>query len=113
MSAKIFVIGAGAWGTALAQTARLAGNDVVLVGRDPAAIDEINSAHTLKSYLGDIALDPYLKAQTGISGIEGADAILMVVPAQATRATLAAMGPEALAGKPVILCAKEIGRAHV
>ena len=58
MSAKIFVIGAGAWGTALAQAARLAGNDVVLVGRDPAAIDEINSAHTLKSYLGDIALDP-------------------------------------------------------
>jgi|TARA_A100001391_G_scaffold171126_2_gene132324 glycerol-3-phosphate dehydrogenase (NAD(P)+) len=111
VSAKIFVIGAGAWGTALAQAARLAGNDVVLVGRDPAAIDEINSAHTLKSYLGAIGLDPYLKAQTGISGIEGADAILMVVPAQATRATLAAIGPEALAGKPVILCAKGLEMA--
>ncbi|WP_339646278.1 NAD(P)H-dependent glycerol-3-phosphate dehydrogenase [uncultured Pelagibacterium sp.] len=111
MSAKIFVIGAGAWGTALAQAARLAGNDVVLVGRDPAAIDEINSAHTLKSYLGAIGLDPYLKAQTGISGIEEADAILMVVPAQATRAILAAIGPEALAGKPVILCAKGLEMA--
>ncbi|MAN77609.1 MAG: glycerol-3-phosphate dehydrogenase [Rhizobiales bacterium] len=106
VSAKIFVIGAGAWGTALAQAARLAGNDVVLVGRDPAAIDEINSAHTLKAYLGDIALDSGLKAQTGVSGLEDADAILMVVPAQATRATLADIGADALAGKPVILCAK-------
>lgn len=106
MSATIFVIGAGAWGTALAQAARLAGNEVVLVGRDPAAIDEINSAHTLKAYLGDIGLDPALKAQTGVSGLEKADAILMVVPAQATRATLAAIGPEMLAGKPVLLCAK-------
>lgn len=111
MSARIFVIGAGAWGTALAQAARLAGNDVVLVGRDRAAVDEINTAHTLKFYLGDIGLDPALKAQTGVSGLDRADAILMVVPAQATRATLAAIGPQTLSGKPVLLCAKGLETA--
>jgi len=106
VSASIFVIGAGSWGTALAQAARLAGNRVSLVARDANTVDEINSRHTLNTYLGDIALDPDLFAQTGFSGLEQADAILLVVPAQASRATLAAIGPERLAGKPVILCAK-------
>jgi glycerol-3-phosphate dehydrogenase (NAD(P)+) len=106
VSARVFVIGSGAWGTALAQAARLADNDVVLVGRDAAAIDEINSAHTLKAYLGDIVLDSALKAQTGFVGLEDADAILLAVPAQATRATLAGIGADVLKGKPVVLCAK-------
>ncbi|WP_332713650.1 NAD(P)H-dependent glycerol-3-phosphate dehydrogenase [Pelagibacterium mangrovi] len=106
MSANIFVIGAGAWGTALAQAAAIAGNSVTLVGRDPKAAEEINTLHRLSRYLGDIALDPGLVARTGVEGLEGADALLMVVPAQATRATLGAIGADALAGKPVILCAK-------
>ena len=106
MSARIFVVGAGAWGTALAQAAAFAGNRVTLVGRDPVAADEINKDHRLSRYLGDIALDPALVAQIDFDGLEAADAVLMVVPAQATRATLEAIGGERLAGKPVILCAK-------
>lgn len=106
MSANIFVIGAGAWGTALAQAAAIAGNRVTLVGRDPKAAEEINTSHRLSRYLGDIALDPGLVARTEVEGFEGADALLMVVPAQATRATLGAIGADMLAGKPVILCAK-------
>lgn len=111
MSANIFVVGAGAWGTALAQAARFTGNSVRLVGRDAAVAEEINSRHRLTRYLGDIALDPGLVARTDHAGIAEADAVLMVVPAQASRATLAAIGGESLAGKPVILCAKglEVG----
>ncbi|SDG20735.1 NAD(P)H-dependent glycerol-3-phosphate dehydrogenase [Pelagibacterium luteolum] len=104
--ARVFVIGAGAWGTALAQAARFAGHDVTLSGRDAQAAREINESHRLSAYLGDIALDPDLRAQTGFDAIAAADAVLMVVPAQATRATLEAIGPDALSGKPVILCAK-------
>lgn len=111
MSANIFVVGAGAWGTALAQAAALAGNRVTLVGRDAAAAEEINERHRLTRYLGEIALDPHLSARTDISGIEAADAVLMVVPAQATRATLKAIGADVLAGKPVILCAKGLEAA--
>lgn len=106
MSARICVIGAGAWGTALAQAAAVAGNRVTLMGRDAAAIAEINTSHTLVRYLGEIALDPGLCAQTGFSGLADAEAVMLVVPAQATRATLQAIGPKPLAGKPVILCAK-------
>ena len=43
---RVAVIGAGAWGTALAQAAALAGRDVTLVARDPAVVDEINTHHT-------------------------------------------------------------------
>ena len=38
---KIGVIGAGAWGTALANAAAKAGRDVVLHGRDPALVEDI------------------------------------------------------------------------
>ncbi|WMT92427.1 NAD(P)H-dependent glycerol-3-phosphate dehydrogenase [Pelagibacterium sp. H642] len=103
---RIFVIGAGAWGTALAQAAAFAGHAVTLVGRDAAAAAQINSEHRLPRYLGDIALDAGLMAQTDFAGLEDADAVLMVVPAQATRATLGALGGDILAAKPVILCAK-------
>jgi glycerol-3-phosphate dehydrogenase (NAD(P)+) len=106
LSANIFVIGAGAWGTALAQAAAIAGNRVTLVGRNPRAVEEINTEHRLSRYLGDIALDPGLVARTGFEGLDGVDAVLMVVPAQATRATLGAIGSDILGGKPVILCAK-------
>lgn len=109
--ADIFVVGAGAWGTALAQAARIAGHRVTLVGRDMAAVREINSEHRLSAYLGNIVLDAELKAQVGFDGIENADAVLMVVPAQASRATLEAIGAQALADKPVILCAKGLETA--
>ena len=60
------------------------GTSVTLVGRDRAAIDEINKRRTLARYLGDIELDPTLVAQTDFDGIETGRFVLMVVPAQAT-----------------------------
>ena len=106
MSANVFVIGAGSWGTALAHAAALAGNAVTLVGRDRAGMAEINGHHTLSRYLGEIVLHANVRAQTGMAGLEAADVILMVVPAQASRQALSAIAPPMLEGKPVVLCAK-------
>ena len=39
---SVGVIGGGAWGTALAQTLRLAGRSVVLWAREPETVEEIN-----------------------------------------------------------------------
>lgn len=103
---KIYVIGAGAWGTALAQAAALAGRDVVLAARDPACADEINTNHSNSAYLGDRVLSNRIVAQTGWSGLGDADIVLMVVPAQKTREVLVSIDPEMLADKPVVLCAK-------
>jgi len=102
----IFVIGAGAWGTALAQAAALAGRDVVLVARDQSFANEINASHCNRAYLGDRALSHNIVAQTGWSGLAAADMILMVVPAQHTRRVLLSIDGQALANKPIVLCAK-------
>lgn len=107
---RVFVIGAGSWGAALGQAARAAGHKVTLCGRNGETIDAINATHRLPSYLGDLVLDGAIVAQVGFAGIETADAVLLVVPAQATRETLAMVGGNALAGKPVILCAKGFER---
>jgi glycerol-3-phosphate dehydrogenase (NAD(P)+) len=97
------VVGGGAWGTALAQAAGMAGREVTLLVRDAAQAEEINSAHTNGRYLGEQVLLPGLRA---VMTAEPADFVIMAVPAQATRAALRGLDPALLAGKPVVLSAK-------
>jgi len=99
----VSIIGGGAWGTALAQAAAMAGRTVTLVMRDAAQVDEINSAHSNRRYLGEQQLHPSIRATTTP---EPADIVIMAVPAQSTRAALSAIDPALLDGKPVILSAK-------
>ena len=99
---RIAVIGAGAWGTALAHVAATAGNQVSLIGRDRATIDAINKKHRHPS-LGEASLDARITARTDFDA--DADAIILAVPAQETRAALTPLASD-LAGRPVILSAK-------
>ena len=99
----VSVIGGGAWGTALAQAAAMAGRKVSLVARDGAQVDEINTGHTNSRYLGAQKLHPAISATTIAAP---ADIIILAVPAQSSRAALAALDPALLAGKPVLLSAK-------
>lgn len=102
---KVHVIGAGAWGTALAQAAAIAGRDVVLVARKNELADEINTTRRNSAYLGEQVLADKIVARADYQGLSNADVVLLVVPAQATRDILAHIDDE-LAGKPVVLCAK-------
>ncbi len=97
---RVAVIGAGAWGTALAQAAAMAGREVVLVGRDRAVVDEINTHHTNTAHLGT---QPLLPSIRGTKSFTGADLVILAVPAQASRAALTGL---MLAGTPVVLTAK-------
>ncbi|HEV7718401.1 MAG TPA: NAD(P)H-dependent glycerol-3-phosphate dehydrogenase [Arsenicitalea sp.] len=101
---RVAVIGAGAWGTALAQAAAIAGREVVIVGRDANIVAEINADHTNRAYLGGQVLSPRISASLGFDA--SADLVILAVPAQASRAALLAIGGAALAGKPVVLSAK-------
>jgi glycerol-3-phosphate dehydrogenase (NAD(P)+) len=98
----IAVIGAGAWGTALAHVAATAGNKVALMGRDRATIDAVNKQHRHPS-LGEAELHHGIEARAEFEA--RADAIILAVPAQESRAALTPLAA-ALAGKPVILSAK-------
>jgi glycerol-3-phosphate dehydrogenase (NAD(P)+) len=104
----ISVVGAGAWGTALAQVAAKAGRKVTLWAREAEVVESINTAHENRAFLPGIALSPNIVATSDLAAAASADAILMVTPAQHLRATLAQLAPHVAAGKPVVLCAKGV-----
>jgi len=102
---RIGVIGAGAWGTALAQVAAAEHEPVLLWALEPEVVDAINATHENPAYLAGVPLSPAIRATGRIADLADCDALLVVTPAQHVRATLAGLD---LAGKPVVLCAKGI-----
>lgn len=104
----ISVVGAGAWGTALAQVAAKAGRKVTLWAREAEVVESINTAHENRAFLPGIALSPEIRATSDLGEAASADAILMVTPAQHLRATLSQLAPHVAAGTPVLLCAKGV-----
>jgi glycerol-3-phosphate dehydrogenase (NAD(P)+) len=83
------VMGAGAWGTALAKVLADAGNDVTLWARRPELADEINDTHRNTGYLGDIELPKSIRATSDAAEtLRGACTVLLAVPAQTLRTNL-------------------------
>ena len=103
----IAVLGAGAWGTALANLAAQAGHAVTLWARDPAKAATMQQSRD-NPRLPGARLHERVTVTGAIADATSADAILLVVPAQALRPVAAALGK--LAGTPVIACAKGIER---
>ncbi|MAS06337.1 MAG: glycerol-3-phosphate dehydrogenase [Ahrensia sp.] len=90
MSTRIAVLGAGAWGTALAASFARAGQDCLLWGRDAQTVAAINDRQRNPNYLGDIALPADLKATTDAgAALSGAQTVVLAVPAQTLRTFLA------------------------
>jgi glycerol-3-phosphate dehydrogenase (NAD(P)+) len=104
---RIGVIGGGAWGTALAQTAARAGRSVTLWEYDAG-----NAAHLADEresrFLPGVTLHDAIAVTVDLTDVAVNDAILIVVPAQAMRSTLTALSPVLAAGTPLIACAKGI-----
>jgi len=102
------VIGAGAWGTALAVTIASAGRDVVLAARTREQAVEMAGARENKRYLPGTRLPDAIKIVSGVEGFEACDAVLMVSPAQAQRAVMAQFGRVLRKGIPALICSKGI-----
>jgi glycerol-3-phosphate dehydrogenase (NAD(P)+) len=109
--AHIAVLGAGAWGTALAQTLRLAGRTVTLWARNPALAAEIRERRTNTAYLPGVPLDPALTVTHDLAGVASADLLLLVTPAQETRRMAALLQPLIRPGTPLVICAKGLEQA--
>jgi glycerol-3-phosphate dehydrogenase (NAD(P)+) len=105
---RIGIIGGGAWGTALAVTARRAGRDVILWAREAEVVAAINERHENPLFLPGIAVDPAIAATGDLAVATGADAVLLVVPAQHLRAIAAALAPSLRPGAAVVICAKGV-----
>lgn len=102
---KAAVIGAGAWGTALAQALASDGSEVLLWAREPELVDEINRAHTNSLFLPSANLVHSIQATNRIGDLAGVEVLLAVVPAQFLGSVLAGLP----AGeRDLVLCAKGI-----
>ena len=102
---RLAVIGAGAWGTALAQVAAGTGRETLLWALEPEVAESVNSDHENRLYLPGIPLSPAIRCTNDLAELASCDAWLVVTPAQHMRSVLAA-APNA--GKPLILCSKGI-----
>ncbi len=107
---QIGVIGAGAWGTALAQAAASAGRRVNLWAREIDVVRSIAERRENGPFLPGIALHPAIKATGEASAIEVVDAVLLVCPAQHLRSVVKRFAPHVRAGVPMLICAKGIER---
>ena len=105
---RIGIVGAGAWGTALACVARRAGRDVAIWAREPEVAAEINAVHENPIYLPGVTLDPVIRATDNLSEIAGSDALFLATPAQHLRAVAGELARLLPPDRPVVICAKGI-----
>jgi len=105
VSARVGVIGAGAWGTALAQMLAADGTPVLLWAREDGLADEINSRRSNTPFLPGVALAGSIVATGRLADLAGLPVLLAVVPAQFIGGVLAAL-PDA--PRDLVLCAKGI-----
>lgn len=99
------VLGAGAWGTALAQMLASDGRDVLLWAREPELVAEVNAAHTNSVFLPSAKLSPHIRATGDLADMAALDVLLVVTPAQHMGSVLGAM-PEI--PRDLVLCSKGI-----
>ena len=107
----VSVIGAGAWGTALACVAA-AGANTALWAREADVVGSVNAAHENRRFLAGVTLPEGLKATGDLAEAAKAEAILLVPPAQFLRASLKGLRGHVAAGTPIVLCAKGIEDSH-
>jgi glycerol-3-phosphate dehydrogenase (NAD(P)+) len=103
----IAVLGGGAWGAALAQNCARAGRSVTLWEHDAANAEHL-IAKRESLFLPRVRLDDAIKITRDLAEAARGDAILLVVPAQATRSVVTALAKLVLAKTPLIACAKGI-----
>ena len=101
----IGVIGAGAWGTALAQALAGDGTAVVIWAREAELVAEINAVHSNSPFLPGVILSPHIRATANLAELAELAMLLVVTPAQDLARVLADLPA---APCDLVLCAKGI-----
>src|SRR5690606_12039335 len=104
-SPSIGVVGAGAWGTALAQMLASDGTEVLLWALEPELADEINAHRTNTPYLPSAQLADTIHATADLAPMAGCEILLMVTPAQHLGRVL---GELPSCPRDLVLCSKGI-----
>jgi len=108
---KISVIGAGAWGTAIATSIAHASNNVTIWARELEVVDSINKSHKNHVFLPDIALPAGVTATANMDETAASDIIYLVAPSQFLRPTCEQLLKAGLKKEtPLVICSKGIER---
>lgn len=105
---NIAIIGAGAWGTALALVARRASLETVVWAYEAEVAEAINTGNENTLYLPGIKLDPEISATTDLGVVANADAVLLVTPAQCLRGVCNDLKGISRPGQAMVICCKGI-----
>ena len=105
MSSTIGVIGAGAWGTALAQAMASNGSEVLIWARESELVDEINRSHSNSLFLPSAKLAPSIRATGDLGELATLPVLLVVTPAQHLARVLGDLPDRP---RDLVLCSKGI-----
>jgi glycerol-3-phosphate dehydrogenase (NAD(P)+) len=106
---RVAVIGAGSWGTALAQLTARKGVETVLWSYETEVAEAINSEHRNPLYLSEVPLDPRLRATTEIeAAVRGATTVVSVSPSHVVRDVMARAAPHLRDGTVLVSASKGI-----
>ena len=106
---RIGVLGAGAWGTALAKHLAEKGLYVQLWAYEQEVVDSIKAGHENRLFLPGVALPASLIASNILGEVvQGCDALLFAVPSHVARPVLRQMAPLLMTGTPIISATKGV-----
>jgi len=106
---RVAVVGAGAWGTALANLLALKGEDVILWAFEPEVAAQICRDHVNWSYLEGIRLDPRLRATSDVAeAVASAAVVVSVSPSHVVRQVMGHAVPHLRPGALVVSASKGI-----
>ena len=106
---KVAVIGAGSWGTALAQTLALNGHNVSLWARKDSVVHGINHEHVNPRYLSDAKLSDNIVATTSYrDALHRAKAAVIVTPSNLLRGVARALSDVVDDQFPIVICSKGV-----
>jgi len=109
-SSSIGVIGAGAWGTALAVSFARNGRQTALWGRNHQDLVDLAARSENARYLPGVRLLALPHVTRDLSSVMSSGVIVLAVPAQEIRTLAPLMALRARANQPVVICAKGIER---
>lgn len=106
---KIGILGAGAWGTALAMSLSRKKKVVSILAREPQVVQSINYQHENTMFLSGHKLDPLIKATNDLQeACHDADIIMLVIPSQYVRKMVEELSSFLNSEIPIVCCAKGV-----